>query len=52
MFAPKKDIIKAAPLNMLNSTKIPKLIGIPSFKSSILLDISGQINLPYRLIFL
>ena len=44
--APKKEIIKAAPLNMLSSTKTPKLIGTPILNSSIELLISGLINLP------
>ena len=43
--APKKEIIKAAPLNMLSSTKTPKLIGTQSLVT-LLNYLLGLINLP------
>ena len=43
--APKKEIINAAPLNKLNSTKIPKLIGAPILSSSLKAVMSGVSNL-------
>ena len=42
--APNKEITNAAPLNILSSTKIPKLIGPPIFTNSIALFVSGEIN--------
>ena len=43
---PNIDIIRAAPLNMLNSTKIPKLIGVPIRNISMVFLILGNKNFP------
>ncbi len=46
---PKNEMISAAPLNILSSTKTPKLIGPPILKSSKVLKKSG-INLEWEII--